>query len=241
MFPLHILNTRPRSQATELTQRLQALGCVVSEYPLFEIVPTATPNLNRRTHYEVIICTSNNAITHGLPWLTTCTANHYVAAGSATYSALCALGMNPVYQGTPCGSQGMLTAPSLNRPNLGHVLLLTGQDTPPYLANTLRQRGANVTVAATYRRIPNTEPLRLPSTLDFVIVTSKQGLQQLHKQATTNAPELLKTPLVVVTKGIRKLAISYHFSDTIYVTDRVSNEAILDTIYQYMTQLKERL
>jgi len=244
MFPLHILNTRPRNQAALLTSKLQSLGCRVTEYPLFEIVPytmNLATDVSDTLHYDVIICTSVNAITHSLPWFTRLRAKHFVAAGQATYEALRAQGVNNAHIPSPCGSTGILTLPCLASPDPGRVLILTGQNSPPYLSQTLIQRGADITIIPTYTRVPNTKPLVLQKQPDLAIVTSKQGLKQLTTHVATNAFSLLDIPLIVVTKAMRKLAIDCGFSDTILVTDRVSNHAILETLNQHMTQLKERL
>lgn len=241
MFPLHILNTRPRNQATSLTSKLHALGYTVTEYPLFDIIPYTVDWIPDTVHYDVIICTSVNAIIHSMPWFTRLQTKHFVAAGHATYEALRIHGIRNAHIPSPYGSKGILTLPCLTEDTIGHTLILTGKNSPPYLANTLRQRGADVTVIPTYMRVPNTTSISLEPQPDVVIVTSKEGLQQLKKHASTTTPILYSIPLLVVTKAMRKLAIYYGFSDTILVADRVSNDAILETLNQNITQLKERL
>ena len=242
MCTFHILNTRPRGQATSLTQNLEKLGCIVTEYPLLNIIPTPVCYQDLSTHhYDVIICTSVNAITHSQPGFAPLRAAHYIGTGVATSAALRAQGLESVYTPHPCGSEGVLHHPLLGQETAQRILILTGHDYNRHLPDTLQQRGHNVTVIPTYRRVPNLSPITIDTALQMVVLTSIHGLRQLYTLASTTEPHFLHTPLVVVTKAMRKLAKAYQFSDTILVTDEVSDRAILQTVGQYITQHKERL
>ncbi|MGD8957651.1 MAG: uroporphyrinogen-III synthase, partial [Chromatiaceae bacterium] len=112
-------------------------------------------------------------------------------------------------------SEGLLALPGMQDMQGRSVLILRGNGGREHLADTLRQRGAEVVQVEVYRRqtpqrnaaaaslVQNWEQL-----VDVVLASSNAILDNLFTMlGETGAPKLCKTPLVVVSQRMAAHAV----------------------------------
>ena len=105
------------------------------------------------------------------------------------------------------------------------------------MANTLRDRGAEVVYAECYRRIIpqiDSSPLLKHWQRDevhIIIVTSNDGLQNLYDMVGSQGqPYLINTPLVVISERMCALSSKLGFTHTPIVAKSASDEALLNAV-----------
>lgn len=152
-----ILVTRPTPQASELIETIEALGGVAIGFPVIEIVPldaaviAADACMLQRP--DIVIFVSRNAVLYGHTYA----ANAVVAAvGPATAAALDASGLSADIKPTSgFDSEHLLAEPDLINVDGKVVRIVRGNDGRELLAETLRERGAQVEYLSVYtRRVP---------------------------------------------------------------------------------------
>ena len=172
-----VLVTRPEQQAMPLCRLLQALGASTLRLPAIEIKATGDwretlPRLGALRGFDVIIFTSANAVRFGALLLDQQRDLTLVAMGPATARALNQAGYRVagVPVAPPQGgfdSEALLMHPQLEHPAGQRILIVTGSNGRPFLAQELTGRGAAVVVAEVYQRVPAApSPAALASLLD---------------------------------------------------------------------------
>ena len=166
--PLHGLTvavTRARAQASELAARLRALGAEVAETPAIRIVPRpAPPELGRIEDYALVCLTSPN----GAHLLLEGLAAHDRDARSLAGAVLAAIGPGTAAALGERGLRADVVPPrsvaeslveALARVDVGgrKVLVARAAEARDVLPDALRERGAEVDVAALYETVA--EPL----------------------------------------------------------------------------------
>ena len=234
-----ILVTRPAHQAERLCQLIETAGGWPLRFPTLVIEPTHDPAARAllAQHWDLAYCVSPNAVifAHALaddrqPWLR---AERVAAVGAGTARALEALGCPADL--VPSGrfeSEEVLAMPELSHLDGRRVLIVRGEGGRGLMAETLRQRGARVSIAEVYRRFsPQVDPrpllARWSSEVDWVTVTSEQILRNLMAILGPAGREpLLATPLVVIAARTAQVARTFGFRDVV-LAERASDEAIL--------------
>lgn len=181
---LVVLNTRPRAQQAGLTAAIEAAGGRVVALPLLKIVPLAdhesTAVIQRQVEclarFDLLVFVSSNAAEIGARWLRQRWPQlpaglTMVGVGPVTGAVLReSLGL-PRQEGstgkahTPCqiitATEGMGTSAVLELPEMAtaqvkgrRVAIFRGRGGRELLADTLRQRGAQVEYVEIYRRQP---------------------------------------------------------------------------------------
>jgi uroporphyrinogen-III synthase len=165
MSALHgigVLVTRPEQQATPLCRLLETEGASTLRLPAIEIKAMGNrretaSQLGALGDFDVIIFTSANAVRFGASLLDQQRDLTLAAIGPATARALNQAGYRVAVQPPPRGtsdSESLLLHPKLERPAGQRMLIITGSSGRPFLAQELSRRGAQVTSAEVYRRVP---------------------------------------------------------------------------------------
>lgn len=157
---VRLLITRPQAQAEQLAQQLQAAGGQALIYPTIEI---ATVNNNwqeqltqlQNKSWAYIIVTSQYAWQAATRHCLNLRKNHFIAIGSSTAACLQQDAITNISIPNSYGSDSALQLDILQHEQIHgkNILLLTGTHPRPLLANTLKQRGAQVSTIETYQRV----------------------------------------------------------------------------------------
>ena len=217
---LNIVVTRPRDQAAQLVQRIEAAGGTAFLFPLLEIEPVKdtgmlNEQIGRLAHFDMAIFISPNAVSFGLeairkagelpPHLRIAT----VGQGSA--KALRDLGIaNVIAPAQRFDSEGLLALPELQDVKGRSVMIFRGDAGRELLGDTLSARGATVEYATCYRRSDARQDPQalLDARLDAITVTSSEALGHLRRMLEGNGWEALRMiPIFVPHQRIAELAI----------------------------------
>ena len=226
-----ILVTRPAEQAGELARMIAARGGQALLFPLLEIGATDDPLPLLRAiaaldDYDVAIFISPNAVAYSLPEILAArrwpVGLQAAAIGPSTARELAAQGIAEVIcPGYRFDSEALLELPEFAADALAgrKVLILRGDGGRELLAQTLRQRGAQVDAVSCYRRSPPSDGAPLVSLLrnsgiDALTISSSEGLRNLLALLDTEAFALLRRlPLFVphqrIAQGAAELGLPH--------------------------------
>ena len=153
---MHILVTRPETEAPRTTRKLEAMGHRVTIAPLLDIV-TQTPPLDV-SGVQALVITSRNAV-HALaahPQKDELTALPVLAVGKSTAAAARDAGFRVTLEGNAGGAElATLIANGLD-PNAGILLHISGEAIAFDLEQALTPAGFTVRRAVVYRSRPAT-------------------------------------------------------------------------------------
>lgn len=205
--------TRPIEQADVLSEGILCAGGTPISFPLLAIAP-----LDDYTTFDVTIATlpsaqwiifiSSNAVQQGMPRIRARFPElpaglRFVAIGPSTAEALKYFGIEQVL--VPDGrydSESLLSCPELQSMTQQRVVIVRGVGGRELLADTLRERGAEVVFAECYRRVnPQQNAGKLAelwqnNRLHALVVTSSEALRNLLE--ISGAAPWLKQTLVCV-------------------------------------------
>lgn len=242
-----VVVTRPAHQAETLCHSIEAAGGMAVRFPLMAILPptdaaAARAQLAQLKQFHLAIFVSANAVTAALAMRASQggwpPALAIAAVGQATARALTAHGLHVAHVApAPYNSEALLSLPALQAVQGKRVLIIRGEGGRETLAETLRDRGAEVAYAECYRRaVPDCDVAVLyrvwesarPSCL---VVTSNEGLENLYNLVDEqHRAELLAAQLIVVSERAVALASSLGFSKPPVVSQAASDEAIVTAI-----------
>ncbi|MCP5151401.1 MAG: uroporphyrinogen-III synthase [Ectothiorhodospiraceae bacterium] len=200
-----VLVTRPAGRGEGLVERLRAAGAHVEWAPMLAIEPCADADaraaLADMARYALVAFVSPSAVEHGLAAAGTGAAlagRAIAAVGEGTRRALEAHGLVVTVVPTRGASaRALLAHPALASAMVAgrRILVVKGQGGLPDLEDGLRARGAEVTVARVYRRVPPPpvgarlrERIR-ERALDVVVITSAEAAENFARQLGADAPE----------------------------------------------------
>ena len=203
--------TRPVDQAKKLAALITEAGGTPILFPLIEITPLNDYSqfesvISSITDYDWAIFISSNAVQNGMPRLVKRgipPTLKFAAIGSVTASELQSFGAKLVL--TPkdrFDSESLLALPEMNNVVGKKILLVRGVGGRDVLAETLKERGAQVTFAECYQRInPQTNcdllaQLYSEKKLHGIVVTSSEAMRHLLDMAG-DADWLRNVPLFV--------------------------------------------
>lgn len=240
-----ILITRPQPQADSLARALQALGAEPTIFSTLDISPCAAPQLATLdlTQFGKIIFTSANAVQYSVPlrlaaWQQLPKHCHIISMGSGTSEVLQEYGVRVDFEPQAgATSETLLTAPVLQTVTQQKILLITGMGGRGVLADTLSNRGAELTTLAVYRRDQPQKPMPLWSeNFDVIISTSGESLENLRTLLIVSGQEkFLQLPLLIISERMLHLAIAQGFSGALLVAPGASNAAIIERLVQWKT------
>ncbi len=254
----HIMVTRPAHQASELIRLLEQAGAQVYCQPLIEIKaldkPAAAIELVKKlNHTDIAIFISQNAVTHAINLI-----RQYaelpnqvklatVGLGSATLLENLAKRPVEITPQASYNSEGLLAHPSLQHVANKNITIFRGIGGRNLLAETLRERGAQVSYAEVYQRLcPDIDLQRLEQSwqeqpIEAICITSGEGLENLVTNISKKtAPKQLRTAilnskLVIVNPRLNLRLAQHGFTQAPIMTDNVSDNAIVDAIIKNLT------
>ncbi len=246
-----VVVTRPKHQAEQLCQSIEAAGGIALRFPVIEIQPPSNPNrvqlqLNQLYSFDFAIFISTNAVFSALELLRGSSKKSSVwpnnvaitSVGRATMKAVVSLGLVVNHQAPePYNSEALLQLPEFQKLAGKRIMIFRGRGGREYLADNLRERGAEVEYVECYQRA---QPSSDPSTLYrawtgnqslLFVVTSNEGLENLfHMIDKKYQAALLASRLVVMSERAVTLAKKLGFSQTPIITSSASDEAILSAL-----------
>lgn len=241
---LTVLVTRPQDQAAALSEPLMQAGASVINLPTLaiealELEPSQRSLILDLDRYAFVICVSPNAARLGLEaladyWPQWPVQQQWIAVGPATGEAMAGWGLNLKTAQQGATSETLLDWPELQNLQDQRVLILRGQGGRETLADTLRQRGAQVDYLELYRRArPDVEvtPLRQAVEKERIIltVTSGDGLRNLMFMVGEDVARLQRCPLVVVSGRLAQFAQEQGFPD-VWQAKSPAAADIIDTL-----------
>lgn len=218
---MHVVVTRPRGQEQTLCELIEAAGGASLHYPVLEIEETSqpAPQLQRLSQYDLLVFISPNAVARGMNLIN---AHGGLPAGIQTATVgrgsgrelKRILGRAPdIVPTAQFNSEGLLALPQMQQMQGKRVLIIRGEGGRELLAETLRQRGAEVEYAEVYRRaLPQADNAALMhawarNEIDIIVVTSGEGLRNLYEMVGQLGRQWLrKTPILVINERLVQLA-----------------------------------
>jgi uroporphyrinogen-III synthase len=247
---LGVLVTRPRAQATELVQAIQAKGGKVICFPALEIVPRDRIRIDNDAAAlaapDIAIFVSRNAVDHGLVYATGAAK---AAIGPATAAAIRSAGqtveINPD-SSRGYDSESLLAEPALHEVAGKQVRIIRGSKGRELLADTLRERGASVEYLSVYeRKLPTVSPDLLVEVetawrdgkINAITVMSVATLENLGALLPEwCASQLENMPLVTPAARVIKEALNRYPESTPVLASGPQAAAMVDAIIAMQQQ-----
>jgi uroporphyrinogen-III synthase len=239
---LRILVTRPERRATSFIDQLQAMGGEALAYPVISITePVDTHSreaaLKNISRYEMAIFISPTAVEKTFEEIAALPASlKIIALGKSTARALKSYACALAFEAETQDSESLLAQPQMQAAEVKQqsIVIFRGEGGRELLADTLRERGAEVIYADIYRRaLPDVEHLQSAQldTLHAVCVTSNQGLENLV-QLCDDLVRLKKLPLFVPGQRCADLAKNLGFR-AIHIASGATDKAMLNALRQW--------
>lgn len=238
---LHVLVTRPKPQGEILCEKIRAAGGEATYFPTIDIIPVRDAFFGvdafSPANYDWLIFISPQAVYQSVPFMKALPANLSIAAvGAGTAKALKEAHL-PVHvcPSAEWSSEGLLKAPELQQLAGKKIAIMKGDGGRELLSHELAERGALVTSIITYRRaLPSTAVDKIvdllhSQSLDVVICTSNEGMQNLKKLLAAAWADLAKVPILVISERMQARALELGF-ENILLAKNASHEAILETL-----------
>jgi len=230
-----ILVTRAPGQASQLAERLRALGATPILIPTIEIAPPASfaaldAALAALSGFDLVAFTSANAVEafhQRAQFLGLTPAPRRIAVvGPATARAVAAIGLDadvvpPVFTAESLAQTIVQTL--LPEASGARILLLLAEQAPAKLASALADAGARVTVAAAYcNRIPEgslaavaalfADPSKVPDAVTFTSASTAGNLIALLQAAGLTLPAAVVRASIgpVTSRALRDLGLPPH-------------------------------
>ena len=243
--PYNVLVTRPQHQSDHLCELIEKQGWNAIRFPTLEITALRSDKIKQQLktidQYQWLIFVSANAVNFAIEandgkieGFTDCSI---VAVGKATERALSSAGLQvALIPEVSFNSEGILATEEMHRVKGKSCLIVRGNGGREMLADCLRERGATVDYLEVYTRqqpvCDNTMVMDRvqQGRLDSIIITSGEALTNLLAMSTESLhQQLVKIPLVVISKRIKELAEKLGFIH-IAVTKKTGDAAIIETI-----------
>ncbi len=240
---MNVLITRPKRQAQLLAEQLQALGHVGICLPVIAITPphslvSMQQTLEKLTTFDMLIFISPNTVTEFVKYLNTTESLPCVlAVGKGTALSLQQQQVNVTDYPKTANSLSLLALPKLQQVAGKKIAIFAGEDGKTLLADTLQERGADVSTVYTHRRaIPKYQlPFAWQSErIDVSVCTSVTGLHYFHaiiKSYKLN--ELFSKGLVVISEPMQIIARRLGFKSAIIIANDASDSAIILALQLY--------
>lgn len=208
-----IVLTRPAGRGEDLVDALRGKGYPVQVIPLLRLSPLPLPDLRSQPAPDQLIFISPSAVEFALSAI----PEHWwqaglFAVGRGTAQALPEPVRTRAMLPMPETSEGLLELDALRAVQGQTVVIVRGQGGREHLANTLRQRGAEVRYMEVYERL-GPEPEQLASLRQvlqqpaILVVTSGEALAKLC--AIIAGPALKACTLIVVSERLAEMAAPY--------------------------------
>jgi uroporphyrinogen-III synthase len=244
---LGILVTRPVHQAEHLCALIEARGGRAIRFPVLEILePRDTAPLNalveRLDEFDIAIFISPNAVDRAMNFILAqrpLPAQLQLAAvGQGSARELERFGYHvDIAPPRKFNSEALLELDAMQDVAGKRIVIFRGEGGRELLADTLRERGAEVEYAEVYRRgLPRHDITQLlhdwaRGGIDVIVVTSSEGLRNLFDMVGKLGQQWLrKSHLVVVSERTAQLAKELGFKHPCIIVDEASDEGIVEAI-----------
>ncbi len=214
-----IIVTRPEEQAAPLCRLIEEAGGVAYRMPLLAVqaLPDCarTVDVYQPEHWDWVIFISANAVRFAQPWLAAWKQRPAIAAiGRSTAVCLEAAGIRvDLTPELEFNSEGLLACPEMAALSGQRILIVRGRGGREHLGLTLAARGADVTYAEVYQRVPvRIDPefwrgLWQEKRFHALTLTSGEALDHLHEALGSLARAWAESlPLAVIGGRIGQLA-----------------------------------
>jgi len=249
-----VLVTRPAGQAAALSRMIVEAGGVPVPFPVLEIEPlpvdaTLAAQFEALEQYDLAIFISANAVEYGLAAVTSqrrWPARMCVAAvGRATAAALESHGVAvDVCPPSRFDSEGLLAVDRLQAVAGQKIIIFRGLGGRETLAERLRERGAVVEYAQTYRRArPTTDPAPLiaqmaSGSVALGMVSSGEGYLNLEAMVGDAGRSWLhRMPLVVASERVLQIAKGAGWRGAFRVARDATDQGMLDALIELRSNL----
>ena len=242
-----VLVTRPAHQADGLCALLEGEGARCVRFPVLEIVDPEDPQaageiVERLAEFDIAVFISPNAVNKAM--------NRIRAAGPLPeHLRLAAVGRGSAKELKRFGlsadiaprqrfnSEALLELPEMQDVAGKRIVIFRGDGGRELLAETLKERGAEVEYAEVYRRAkPKADVGALMrhwarGDIDVITVTSNEGLHNLFDMVGQLGRQWLrKTPLIVVSERQAELAQELGFQARTLVAESAADEGLLQAV-----------
>jgi uroporphyrinogen-III synthase len=247
---LHIVVTRPVDQATDIYDAIYYHGGKAMLFPLIAISPLEDYRefeltIAKLEEADWAIFISTNAVDNALPRILKKFGNvpenlKFAAIGHQTAKELSLYGVhNVLTPHTRFDSETLLALAEMHDVANETVIIFRGVGGRDVLAETLKERGANVVFAECYRRTnPQTDTQLLnrfwqQGQLDAIIVTSSEAMRNLLEMAGES--EWLRHITLCVNHA-RIAELPLQFGLKVLVTDAPGDDAMIKCLSQLVNQ-----
>lgn len=249
-----VLVTRPAHQSHSLVSKIEAHGGHTVLLPTIEIKAvdskTLRTVLGQLTEFDVAIFISVNAVEQGLARLNDLRLAlppqlKLACVGPTSAAALRKAGYDVgIVPTEKFNSESLLAHDNLQTVAGERFVIFRGEGGRELLAETLRERGAEVVYAECYRRTqPQTDTRAIEQDwsngkIDLVVVTSGEGLKNLFNMLSDSGRLLLtQTPVITVSERTLQAAQTLGLKD-VMVTMDASDPAIIEKLKAWRRKQK---
>lgn len=246
-----VLVTRPMHQAQHLCSLIEAEGARTILFPVLEIQDpqdnSAVLNLvNRLDEFDIAIFISANAVTKAmdlvLPRRDWPCHLKIAVVGTRTAAALQEYGLTvDICPEEKFNSESLLALAEMRNVAGKKIVIFRGEGGRELLADTLRQRGADIEYAEVYRRskpvdtpehcAPKLEQILAIHRVDVIVVTSNESLRNLWEIAgPSGQQQLLQMPLAVISPRTAALAQELGFKHPAVIAPEANDEGLVTAI-----------
>lgn len=222
-----IVVTRPLAQSAKLSGLIAAQGGVPVVFPLLDIAPADDREplrvaIEALDQYSLAVFISPNAVDYSLPAILASRAwpagLQAAAIGQSSVVRLASYGVaHTIAPRERFDSEALLALPELQAERVSgqRVVIFRGNGGRPFLADTLRQRGAQVDYVTCYHRLAPADSSPLEALwrrhqLDALTVSSSEGLRNLFELLDSEGRERLRnTPVFVPHERIAEIAQTF--------------------------------
>lgn len=247
-----VLVTRPAHQAEHLCQLIEAQGGSVFRFPLLSIAAPSDPQaldaiVSRLAQFEIAIFISPNAVEFGMQAIESRgglpPSIKIAAVGQGSARSLEQQGIKTdIFPTQQFNSEAVLAMTEMQSVAGKRIVIFRGEGGRELLAETLRERGAQVEYAECYRREkPKQDIKELSSQLsqgniDIITLTSSESLQNLYDLVQEpGRSSLLTLPVVVISDRTQQLAKQLGFQQPAIVADKAGDEAMVQALLNWRT------
>jgi len=244
---LKVLVTRPAHQAGPLCELIRLAGGEAVPFPVLAVEAADESDslqlLAHLHHYWLAIFISPNAVRFGIE----AAARRGGLPATLKIAAVGEGSRRELEQrlGRPVDlvpqerydSEALLALPALQQVAGKKIIIFRGNGGRELLAQTLRERGAQVDYAEVYRRTQASAPDHatlsrwIGGEVNAITVTSSEGLQNLYGMMDERGRDwLLGLPLFVVSERCAALAQQLGFRLKAHIARHASDEAIVESL-----------
>jgi uroporphyrinogen-III synthase len=253
---LTVMVTRPKPQGEQICEQIKSAGGRAIYFPTIEIQPPKNPSeflqsITRLDQYDWVIFVSPQAVYQSASvirqqWPQFPVGVKVAALGGGTADALRQANIPiDIYPADDWRSEGLLEEEDFQELAGKKIALISGEGGRSFLAETLTVRGAQLTNMIAYKRclptVDVSEYAHLIKThsIDVILVTSGEILQNLKILLETVWNDLRHIPVVVVSERIEMLAKQLEFQK-ILLAKNAGLSAMMEILQDYLCQMNEK-